>query len=94
MTVAQLTFVGVGFSAGHITLEGFAAIRRATKIYYYGSSSAWLKKLFPDAVDNISVTEGNSSDRRDRYENTIEFLLCQARQGQIAACFYGSPALA
>jgi hypothetical protein len=91
---AQLTFVGVGFIEGHITLEALNALRRATKIFYYCEySGTWLKKLFPDAVDIFSVTEKDNADRRYRYENTVEFLLSQARQGHIvAAAFYGSAA--
>jgi precorrin-2 methylase len=94
MSVAQLSFVGVGFSAGHITLEGFATLKAATRIYYYHESSGppWLKKVFPGAVDIFSVTEGNSSDRRYRYEDTVELLLSKAREGHTVAAFYGSPA--
>jgi hypothetical protein len=48
---AQLSFVGLGYSERHITLEGFATLKRASRIFFYGKSSAWLKKLFPDAVE-------------------------------------------
>jgi precorrin-2 methylase len=95
MSVAQLCFVGLGFREGQITLEGLAALRRATKIYYFHESSgpAWLKRHFPDATDLFAVTEGNSNDRRERYENTVELLLSEARAGhKVAAAFYGSAA--
>jgi Tetrapyrrole (Corrin/Porphyrin) Methylases len=93
---AQLTFVGVGFSAGQITLEAIDALRRATRIYYYHESSGpvWFRKEFPAATDLFTVTQSDDADRRVRYEDTAELLLAEARKGHIVACaFYGSPAL-
>jgi precorrin-2 methylase len=95
MSAAQLSLIGVGFREGEVTIRALAALRRATKIYYYHESSgpAWLKRLFPDAVDIFSATQGDPAERRHRYENTVELLLSEARAGHtVAAAFYGSAA--
>ena len=48
LTKDKLTCVGLGFHAGHATLEGLQAMRAATRLFHAGHIP-WLLATFPNA---------------------------------------------